>query len=441
MSSGSDTALQPRGRRRSGARRRGLRTGLIASATVILLAGGYTAACALTPLPDPQLQLATSAEADPANLAAAAVADELAERAQSAIDNQRGPAAIGWAGSEEVWSNDDTPRPIASISKLVTVLVGLEREPLAAGEPGPVHVWTAADAARTRGYQALDGIAFPIPVGTEVTTRQMLTLALLPSANDFMAAYAADTIGEGAEFSRAVSDWAERHGVTSLSLAEPTGMDEDNVAAAADVVRIAKLALAEPVIAEIVRMPSAELPWGIGEVTNTNPLLTKLPGVIGLKTGTSGAAGSNLVAAQEAEAGEREVVRVAAVLGRDSGPQRAHDTSTLLTGMGDATRQVQLVHPEEELGTATLIDGTTVPLIADGSAATVLVAGEHAEREVRLDAVGWGPARQVAGSIIVTAPEGEHEVPVVTAEPLTDPDLWWRVTHPALVFGWAEPAT
>lgn len=422
---------QAKQRRRPG---RAWAVGLLAIALVL---GGYTAACAATPLPDPELSLATSAEEDPANLAAAAAAEELTQRAQTAVDAQRGPAAIGWLGSDEVWSNDDTPRPIASISKLVTVLVGLERAPLAADEDGPVHVWSAEDAARTRGYQALSGIAYPIPVGTEVTTRQMLTLALLPSANDFMAAYAAETIGEGEAFSSAVAEWSKRNGLESLSLAEPTGMDESNVASAADVVRIAKLALAEPVIAEIVRTPSAELPWGIGEVTNTNPLLTKLPGVIGLKTGTSGAAGSNLVAAQEADANGRDVVRVAAVLGRSSGPERAHDTSTLFTSLGDATRQLQLVHPEERVGTATTIEGTKVPLIADGSAATVLLAGESAGREVTLDAASWGPARQRVGSIAVTAPEGASEVPVVTAEQITEPDLWWRVTHPALVFGWA----
>ncbi|WP_025132568.1 D-alanyl-D-alanine carboxypeptidase family protein [Leucobacter sp. PH1c] len=408
----------------------------ISALTAVALLGGYTAACALTPLPQPEVRAAVTTATDPVNIDATATAAELTERTQAAVDAQGGPAAIGWLDDEEVWSNDDRAHPIASISKLVTVLVGLERAPLAPGADGPVHVWTEADASRSRGYQALGGIAYPIPVGTEVTTRQLLTLSLLPSANDFMAAYAAETIGEGEAFTSAVADWAARNGLDSVSLAEPTGMDEENVASAADVVRIARLALAEPVVAEIVRTPSAELPWDIGTVQNTNPLLTKLPGVIGVKTGTSGAAGANLVAAQEADAHGRPVVRIAAVLGRDSASQRAQDAGTLLTGMGDASRQVQLVLPEERVGTATTIDGAEIPLVADGSAAAVLLPSEEAGREIALAPVAAGPARQSAGRITVTAPEGDTEVAVVAAERIEEPDLWWRVTHPARVFGW-----
>ncbi|MBL3699207.1 D-alanyl-D-alanine carboxypeptidase family protein [Leucobacter luti] len=420
----------PAGRKR---RRGGWIAGGIGAA-LVLAAGGYTAACALTPLPEPSVAAADQAAWDES---VAAAADEAAAAAQAAVDAQAGPAAIGWQDSDDVWANDDTPRPIASISKLATVLIGLERAPLEAGADGPVHVWSEADAARQGAYIAQDGVAFPIPVGTEVTTRQMLTLALLPSANDFAAAFAAATIGTDAEFSAAVAEWAGRNGLESLSLAEPTGMDEANVASAADVVRLGKLALANPAIAELVSTPSAELPWGIGVVENTNPLLTQLPGVVGLKTGRSSVAGYNLVTAQEADADGRPVVKLTAVLGRDSGAERARDSSALLAAMDAAARQLPLVHPQELVGTVATVDGQRIELVARGSAATVLLPGEGAGREVTLDAVGAGPEGQPAGTIAVSSPTGDSEVPVVTAAAIVEPDLWWRLTHPAAVFGWS----
>lgn len=394
---------------------------------VALGAGGYTAACALAPLADPTVSLAGEAEATFSN--------EL-DAAQAIVDGQAGPAAIGWQGDEAVITNDPNAYSIASISKLVTLLVGLEQQPLEPGTDGPSYTWTGADAARQAQYLALDGVAFPIPIGTEVTTRQMLTLALLPSANDFAAAYASWVIGDDEVFSAAVTDWAARNGLESVYLAEPTGMDEANVASAADVVRIGRLALANPAIAELTRLPSAELPWGIGTVENTNPLLASLPGVVGLKTGRSSSAGYNLVTAQETDASGRAVVKITAVLGRGSESERAEDSAAILGSMDASAQPTELVSDQQEVGTAVTIDGIKISLLTDGTASTVLLPGESASVTTTLDALGEGPAGQTAGSLQVTSPTGESEVPVITNAAIMAPDLWWRLTHPALVFGW-----
>lgn len=408
-------------------RRRGPWIALGVVTAVALAAGGYTAACALAPLTKPTVTLAGEAEVVFSNDLAAV---------QASVDEQVGPTAVGWQGDETVITNDPTAYPIASISKLVTLLVALEQQPLEPGTDGPSYTWTGVDSARQAQYLALDGVAFPVPIGTEVTTRQMLTLALLPSANDFAAAYAAWVIGDNEVFSAAVADWAARNGLESVYLAEPTGMDEANVASAADVVRIGQLALANPAIAELTRLPSAELPWGIGTVENTNPLLGTVPGVIGLKTGRSSSAGYNLVAAQEADASGRAVVKITAVLGRGSESERA-DGSAALLGTMDATAQpTELVAEQKKVGTAATIDGLTIPLLTDGAASTVLLPGESASATTTLSALGEGPAGQAAGSVQVTSPTGELEVPVITETSIVAPDLWWRLTHPAQVFGW-----
>lgn len=413
-------------------RRRARRLTATLTVLVILVAGGYTAAAALTPLPAPAIERAAepqqTIEADPAV-------------AQAAADAEALPTAVGWLHDDEIWTNSAAAGtqayPIASISKLVTVLVGLEQQPLEAGEDGPVHVWSAEDRALSDAYLAREGVAFPIPVGTEVTTRQMLTLALVPSANDFAAAYAYSIFGDDEGFVAAVDDWKARHGIDSLVLAEPTGMDERNAATASDVLRIARLALQHPAIAEITRLPHAELPWGIGVVESTNPLFGVLPEVLGVKTGRTSVAGYNLAAAQASSASDRDVVKLAVVLGRPSEEARVASSVAALTALDAAPQTVELVAEGEEIGTAVTVDGARVPLVTAGSASAVLLPGEDATRIAELDPLGEGEAGQAAGTVRVEAPTGAEEIPVVTTEPIVEPDLWWRLTHPALVFGWS----
>lgn len=396
---------------------------------VLLAAGAYTAACALAPIPAPEVELAGDAER---------VIEADDAPALAALEAAAGPTAVGWLDDERVWANTEEPLPIASISKLVTALVGLERQPLGGGadgvegarDEGPVHVWTEADRQRQGEYLAQDGVVFPIPVGSEVSARQMLTLALVPSANDFAAAYAYAVFGDNEAFLAAVDDWKQRHGIESLVLAEPTGLDEGNAASPADVLRITRLALRHPVIAEIVAMPQAELPWGIGTVKSTNPLFGRVPDVLGAKTGRTSVAGYNLAAAQGGTAGERRVVKLAAVLGRETASDRRSSTIAVLSALDAAARPFEAVGEGERLGTAVTVDGQRVPLIAQREASVVLLPGERVTRIAELVPVEPGPAGRAAGSVRLESPDGSDEVRVVTGLAFEEPDLLWRLTHP-----------
>ena len=398
--------------------RRGARAAAWAVPTALLLAaGGYVGATALAPVPEPTVALAVPASeefrVDDGSVAAA-------------VDAQQLPSAVGWLDGEEVWANDDAAYPLASITKLVTVLVGQEQEPLGIGEDGPTYTWTDADAAFQDELAKLDGIAYPIPVGTEVTRRQMLTLALVPSANDFATAYAHSIFGDTAGFAEAAEEWATRNGLDSLVVREPSGMDEGNVASAADVVRIARLVLADPALAEFVGTERATLPWGIGEVTTTNPLLGSMPGVIGVKTGRTEVAGFSLAAAARGEFAGRELTRIAVVFGRDSDGARAADARTLLTGLASAPEHLSVTSEGEHLATITAVDGQVVELYTAGTADAVLVPGEEATRTLDV------PTSTVA----VTGPLGDSEVEVFRDGTIEDPTLWWRITHPGELFGW-----
>lgn len=385
---------------------------------IVLGLGSYVAACALAPLPEPELRL---------EVAETEVIEADESSAQAAVDSQPLPTAVGWLDGDKAWANDDNVYSLASLSKLITVLVGIEEQPLEPGADGPVYTWTQHDRERQDYYISLDGVAFPIEVGTEITMRQMLTFIFLPSSNDYAEAYANWVFGDNETFLAAVEDWKERHGFDSLEFVEPTGMDEGNKANVTDLLSIARMVLENPTLAEFTGTASAEMPWGIGVIENTNPLLTTEPGIIGVKTGRSLSAGFNFIAAQRAEAGDREIVKMSVTLGRGSVEERAQSGRDMLALIDPLPQQVEVTSEGEQVGTLTSVDGQVVRLLVSESTSVWLLPGEAATRTVS--------ASRDGSSISIEAPGVQSDVLVHHEGEITEPDLWWRLTNPGLLFG------
>lgn len=405
-------------------RRRGLKIGLGVTLAAVL-AGGYVAACALAPLPDLEPRLTVDAEQtfrpDP----------EIS--AQRTVNQQSKPTALGWVGDSGAWTNDfDTPRQIASITKLVTVLVCLDAKPVEAGSDGPSYALTERDAEIRRTVLESDGVVADVPVGRKLTTRQFIELALLPSANNYAIGYAERVFGSNAGFQKAASEWAAKHELKTLRISEPSGLSEKNVASAVDLVEVGRLALADPLVAEVVAEPWADIP-GIGPIMNSNPLIGDA-NVVGLKTGTLSSVGYNLLAARKDRVGDRDVVSIAVVLGRPDRSARTRDARAVLRDAPKAIDEVALVEADAKVGTVRTWQGKTVELRTTRAASAVLLPDETASRHVRLGALGAGEAGRAAGVIRTEAPGGKSMVPVVTARAIERPDVWWRVTHPATAF-------
>ena len=391
--------------------------------TLVLL-GGYSAAVAAAPLPELQATLSVDAEKQ-------VQADQ--SLAQQAVDAQALPAATGWFGEDQVWANSEESYRIASITKLVTVLVGLDAAPVEAGSDGPVYTVTDVDAALIDEVLAQDGTFAPAPVGLELTTRQMLDLILVPSANNYAISYSRWIFGSNDAFVEAASDWLTRNGLDSINIEEPSGLSDNNVGSPSDIVRLAKLALENPLIAEIVAQSSVDIP-GLGEITTTNRLLVD-SGVIGVKTGTTFPNGYSLAAAKRMDVLGREVVAVAVTLDRPDGEARAADTRAVLAAMAESGQNIALVESGERIGKVTTWTGEDVALLASDDLSVALVPGESVKRTIVLTGVTAGTRGTEAGTIRATGPSGESSVRVVTDEAIATPDFFWRFLHPGALFG------
>ena len=390
----------------------------------VLVAGAYVGACALAPLDTPTLKVSMNLEQEVTNDA---------QIAQDFVNTYSAPTAVSWSDGT-TWVNDDTVRPLASISKLVTVLVSLEKQPLAAGEDGPIHVWSQADVAQQDIYRLDDGILYETPVGTEVTTRQMLELSLIMSANDYAYAYAMSVFGSQDAFLAAVDEWKTKHGLDSLTFVEPTGMDAGNAAAPTDIMKIGWLAAQNPTITEITSMSSATMPWSSKPVESTNWLLGDVAGTFGLKTGFIEEVGYNFVVGQHVEVNSRPLTQLTVMLARDSEEERADQATDIAASLQTLPKQVDLLTEGTSVGTMTSVTGESAAVKVGGSAQATLVPGETATVTVDWQKPKDG-AKGTVGTATVTSPEGTTEVPIELTKTLEGPDLWWRLTHPGAVTG------
>src|SRR5687767_15663764 len=77
------------------------------------------------------------------------------------------------------------PRPMASVTKMMTAYIILKERPLAPGAAGPIIPITARDNARYFELILQDATALPVVAGTQFSQYQLLQGLLIPSANNF----------------------------------------------------------------------------------------------------------------------------------------------------------------------------------------------------------------------------------------------------------------
>jgi D-alanyl-D-alanine carboxypeptidase (penicillin-binding protein 5/6) len=233
---------------------------------------------------------AADPSAPPLRLKLEATADPLRVRFH---DPPRSGLLFDLDTGEVLWRRlPDRVLPIASLTKMMTALIVVQREKPTA----KVRVTKEALAYKGSGVGVL-------PRGKRVKLETMLNGLLLPSGNDAAIALAQRVSGTVAKFVTRMNAQARDLGLSCTRFSSPSGFeDAGNHSCATDLAAMARAVLDQPRLARIVRRRRAILPFPIkgGRIYlfNNNPLLrTGYPGTIGVKTGFTDAAGRCLVAA------------------------------------------------------------------------------------------------------------------------------------------------
>jgi D-alanyl-D-alanine carboxypeptidase (penicillin-binding protein 5/6) len=198
-----------------------------------------------------------------------------------------------WAGAA------DARLPTASLAKMMTALLALER-----GEP-------ERTVTVGQGVLKSTGTRLGIKPGERYAARDLLAAAVVRSANDACRALA-DEIA--ADFVPRMNARAAALGMRDTHFADPCGHDrEGQHSTAADLLLLAEAVMRQPEYLRLAALQRVIVRSVDGarvfHLRNTNALLGRYPGAIGLKTGYTEGAGNCLVALAE-----RDGVRVLAVL-------------------------------------------------------------------------------------------------------------------------------
>lgn len=265
---------------------------LLAAGTVL---GVVTSAFAFRSAPE-----ADVAAAPPAPLIKAAQLLEHAHPGRLQLQSQVALVLDTHDGTALVAREIDTPRPIASLTKIMTALVILESG-LPLDEPVTI---THEDRDRLKGSHSR------LRVGSILTRDDLLRAALAASDNHAAAALARSYPGGREAFVAAMNTRAAALGMSRTRFADASGLDRRNVSTARDLARLAEAADTQPRLA--VYSTRNEV-WVTDLATghplawnNTNRLVRNEHWEIGLsKTGYTADAGNCLLL--HAKIGERPV--------------------------------------------------------------------------------------------------------------------------------------
>jgi D-alanyl-D-alanine carboxypeptidase (penicillin-binding protein 5/6) len=159
-----------------------------------------------------------------------------------------------------------------------------------------------------------------------------------------------------------MNDEARRLGLADTHGSRPDGLDAaGHLSSARDVTLLAEVAMHSPLVRSIVRRRTASIAGG-RTLHTWNDLLGRFPGLIGVKTGHTGAAGWCEVGAARGPG----LTVYAAVLGSPSRSQRNADLAALLGYGLSRYRVVQLVEPHKVYAhVRTEYGRKDVPLVAE----------------------------------------------------------------------------
>lgn len=342
-----------------------------------------------------------------------------------------GVGALGYSGVLASAGSTD-PLPIASISKVITALVVLDKYPLALGEPGPTITFGPTDVRFYNEQRAIGGVTKPVSNGLTMSQRNVLDTMLMASANNYAESVATWAFGSPEAFVEAARVWLAREGLTSTTIDEPTGVSPGNASTVPDLIELARRAIENPVIAEIVSTQTLDVP-GVGLVDNRNGLLG-IDGVDGIKTGTLDEAGACLLFSQDITVGTTPVTVIGVVLdGPDHGSINAAIRS-LLAEVDAGFREVTLTTEGTEYASYDTPWGDAAAAVATETLSIAVWSATPVTVDIEAEQLHLADAGTDVGELTFTAGERTFRVPLKLSATIDDPGPWWRLSNPTALF-------
>lgn len=240
----------------------------------------------------------------------------------------RSSALVEVTSGRVLYSEDGhVRRPMASTTKMMTALLTVElADPEATATVSSRHL--------------VGGSSAYLRAGERISVRNLLYALMLPSGNDaamVLAEYVGQTHlgGSGTKatkrFVQAMNERATELQMRNTHFVNPHGLDApDHHSSALDLARLGRAVLANPLLSGVVSTGTYRATGYLNgapvyhTLLNTNRMLCKYPGILGVKTGLTPNAGQMLVAASRR--GDHALIGVVM-----SSENRDADTGALLS--------------------------------------------------------------------------------------------------------------
>lgn len=248
-------------------------------------------------------------------------------RATAQMPEVEAPAAIlmdAATGTVLYEKNADDPLPLASVTKVMTLLLVMEA--LDSGKISWDDTVTATDTACAKG-----GSQVYLEPGEQMSMDEMLKSVVVASANDCATALAEHVAGSEDAFVSMMNDRAKQLGMINTHFVNCTGLDDeeeskDHLSSARDIAIMSRELLSHDEIRKYTTIWMDTVRNGAFSLSNTNKLVRFYEGTTGLKTGYTSHAGHCLSASAERDG----IELIAVVLHCESSSQRFESAKQLL---------------------------------------------------------------------------------------------------------------
>lgn len=295
-------------------------------------------------------------------------------------------------------SNPDERLPIASVTKVMTMLLIMEA--VDSGKISLDDMVTVSENAMSYG-----GSTMFLETGEQLTVNDMLKGIAVASANDGCVAMAEHLAGSESAFVDMMNEKAKELGMENTHFMNTNGLDEDDhYSSARDVAIMSRELMKHETIFNYTSIWMDTLRGGKFQLANTNKLIRFYDGANGLKTGST----SKALCCLSAAAKRNDMQLIAVVLGAPTSAERFASAKSLLDyGFANYAVNTQITAGDEvqKIAVEKGVD-EEVGIVAGDSCSTLVKKGQedNITKEIKIDETITAPieAGQKIGTMTIS---------------------------------------
>ena len=342
-----------------------------------------------------------------------------------------GETALGILNMPKIISHGTlTKLPVASTAKLITPLSVLSIKPLSLNQTGPIITLSANDVAIYNNYLKEQGSVVKVVAGETISEYQVLEAMLLPSANNMADSLAIWAFGSLPNYASYANKYLQKLGIDNTHVGlDASGFDPSTTSTAPDLVKIGELVMKNPVLAQIVAMPTANNIPVVNTVQNINFLLGS-NNIIGIKTGNTNQAGGVFISASKVLVNGKLNFIITARLGAPDLYMAMMESNNLIISSQKSFMVRAIINSNQTVATYHLPWGGQVNATPQKTITTTTWLYNSQNVTINLNPIKiWSTNQSIGTAIITQNSFHNYQTDHLKLTKKIKPPIWWLIFH------------